>query len=62
MTLLMDTLSLTTDILHHSQQSQSNRVCERKIKGFSFTDSQQTRFLAVVQDVRQGSSGKPKLL
>jgi len=45
-------ISSTTDILHHSQQGERNRVCERKSKGLRFTDSQQTRFLAVVQDVR----------
>ncbi len=44
-------LMLLAEILHHSQQGERNRVCERKSKGFSFTDSQQTRFLAVVQDV-----------
>ncbi|NJM70728.1 MAG: hypothetical protein HC862_11130 [Scytonema sp. RU_4_4] len=36
--------------LHHFQQGESNRVSERKIKDFSFTYSQETCFLAVVQD------------
>jgi hypothetical protein len=38
-----------TDI-HHFQQCESNRVYERKIKNFSFTNSQESRFLALVQD------------
>jgi hypothetical protein len=38
-------------ILHHSQQDLKNRVSQRRIKVFRLQQSQETRFLALVQDL-----------
>jgi FMN-dependent NADH-azoreductase len=40
-----------THILHHSQQDLKNRVYQRTIKVFRLQQSQETRFLALVQDL-----------
>ena len=47
--------SLSTDILHHSQQDPKNRIYQRALKGFRVTHLQETRFLMSVQDVSQQS-------
>lgn len=41
-------------ILHHSQQDLKNRVSQRRIKVFRLQQSQETRFLALVQDLSYG--------
>ncbi len=38
-------------VLHHSQQDLKNRVSQRRIKVFRLQQSQETRFLALVQDM-----------
>jgi hypothetical protein len=43
--------SVLSDILHHSQQDLKNRVYQRKVKVFRLQQSQETRFLALVQDM-----------
>ncbi|MBD2249033.1 hypothetical protein [Nostoc sp. FACHB-888] len=45
-------LEAESDILHHSQQDLKNRVYQRRIKVSRLQQSQETRFLALVQDMR----------
>jgi hypothetical protein len=46
----------TPDILHHSQQDLKNRVYQRIIKAFRLQQLQETRFFALVQDMRHRTS------
>ena len=43
-------LNLEIEILQHSQQDRKNWVAQRRIKVFRQQKSQETQFLALVQD------------
>jgi len=47
--LIYDCYSTSSHILYHSQQDLKNRVSQRTIKVFRLQQSQETRFLALVQ-------------